>query len=94
MYPRTEGKKFDEEYYKNHHMPLVKEKLNPLKTEIDFGIPSRGQPSPYFAVSHLIFNSMEELATKYSAANEELNTDKLRFTDIDIITQISKVAEL
>jgi len=38
LYPRSSGKRFDLEYYKKHHMPLVKEKLTPLKVEIDAGV--------------------------------------------------------
>ena len=94
LYPRTQDKKFDADYYKNHHMPLVKEKLKPVKIEIDLGIQSRIEPSPYFAVSHLLFNSIEELTANCANANEDLNIDKLKFTDIDIITQISEVTEL
>lgn len=94
LYPRTAGKKFDFEYYKNNHMPLVKRRLNPIKVEIDIGIPSRDQPSPYIAVSHLLFESREQLAAGYGPAAQELNEDKLKFTDIEIITQISEVTEI
>ena len=59
LYPRIEGKKFDFNYYKNHHMKLVKEKLNPVKVEIDFGIVNQENPSPYIVVSHMIFESQE-----------------------------------
>ena len=94
LYPRIAGKKFDLEYYKNNHMPLVKRRLNPTKVEIDLGIPGRDQASPYIAVSHLLFASREQLAAGYAAAARELNEDKLRFTDIEIITQISEVTEI
>lgn len=94
LYPRTAGKKFDLEYYKNHHIPLVKRKLNPVKVEIDLGIPSHGRPSSYIAVSHLLFESREQLSASYGSAAQELNEDKLKFTDIEIITQISEVTEI
>ena len=94
LYPRTPGKKFDLEYYRNHHIPLVKRRLAPMKVEIDLGIPRRDQPSPYIAVSHLLFESREQLAANYGPAAQELNEDKLKFTDIEIITQISEVTEI
>ena len=94
LYPRIIGKKFDLEYYKNHHIPLVKRRLNPMRVEIDIGIPSRDQSSPYIAVSHLLFESIEQLAASYGSAAQELNEDKLKFTDIEIITQISEVTEI
>jgi len=94
LYPRTEGKRFDLEYYRNHHMPLVKRRLSPLKVEIDIGLPRANEPSPYIAVSHMLFESREHLAAGYQSASQELNEDKLKFTDIDIITQISEVTEV
>jgi uncharacterized protein (TIGR02118 family) len=94
LYPRTGGKKFDLEYYRNRHIPLVKERLKPVKVEIDLGLPNQGQPSPYIAVSHLTFESREQLIENYGSAANELLNDKLRFTDIEIITQISEVIEI
>jgi uncharacterized protein (TIGR02118 family) len=94
LYPRVDGKKFDFDYYKNHHMQLVKEKLNPVSVEIDSGVSSNGKASPYIAVSHMVFNSLEHLMAGYSTYAKELNEDKLKFTDIDIITQISEITEL
>jgi uncharacterized protein (TIGR02118 family) len=92
--PRIEGKKFDLEYYRNHHMPLVKRKLRPIKVEIDLGIPGQGQSSPCTAISHLIFESREQLVAGFGAAAKELLEDKLKFTDIETITQISEVIEI
>jgi uncharacterized protein (TIGR02118 family) len=94
LYPRGEGKKFDFDYYRDHHMPLVKERLAPLKVEIDFGIPSPGRPSPYIAVTHMIFESWEQLSSRYGAAAQELLADRLRFTDIETVFQISEVMEV
>ncbi|MHB1361252.1 MAG: EthD family reductase [Thermoleophilia bacterium] len=95
MYPRTEGKRFDLDYYRDHHMPLVKERLAPIKVEIDLGFSGGGDlPAPYHAVSHMTFASREELASRYAAAAEELNKDKEKFTDVEIIRQISEVLEV
>ncbi len=94
LYPRIEGKKFDFNYYKNHHMKLVKEKLNPVKVEIDFGIVNQENPSPYIVVSHMIFESQEQLTNRYKEFSKILNEDKLKFTDIDIIRQISEIIDL
>jgi len=50
LYPRTEGKSFDLEYYKKIHIKMVKEKLTPLgmiRAELDIGITGMGNsPSP------------------------------------------------
>jgi len=45
MYPQSEGKSFNLEYYMNKHMKLVKEKLGPLglvSSEVDAGISGMG----------------------------------------------------
>jgi uncharacterized protein (TIGR02118 family) len=94
LYPRKENSKFDFDYYKNNHMVLVKKKLEPIKIEIDYGLVSNNKPSPFYAVSHMIFNSKEELASKYAKFGKELNTDKERFTNIEIITQVSEIIEM
>ncbi len=94
-YPRTAGKKFDLEYYKNHHMPLVKNLLPPVKVEIDAGIPNyQGEPSPYFAIGHMIFESMEQLVANYGAATQELHADIPNYTDIEPVIQISEIIEI
>lgn len=94
LYPRGEGKRFDLDYYKNRHMPLVKELLKPLSVEMDISLQRRGEPSPYLVVSHMTFESMEQLMEKYAAVGEELIADKLRFTDIETIFQVSEVISL
>lgn len=94
LYPRVDGKKFNLEYYKNNHIPLVKKRLSPAKIEIDIAVANLSISSPYLAVTHLIFNSMEHLMTNYTAAADELNNDKMKFTDIDLIFQISQITEI
>lgn len=92
LYPRTAGKKFDMEYYKTRHMPLVKERLRPANIEIDAGVPNHlGEPSPYFAVGHMTFDSLEQLALSYAGAVQELHADIPNYTDIEPVVQLSEV---
>ena len=93
LYPRGENNRFDQAYYLNKHLPLGKEKLSPLSLEADIGVPRGDTPSPYFAVTHMIFDSKEELSQKYAKYGKELNEDKNRFTDIDLIFQISEITK-
>ncbi len=94
LYPRKDNSKFDFNYYKNNHMTLVKKKLEPIKIEIDQGLDSNNKPSPFYVVSHMLFNSREELALKYAKFGKELNLDKEKFTNIEIITQVSEIIEI
>jgi len=92
LYPRTSGKKFDLEYYQNHHMPLVKKRLTPIKVEIDIGVPNQqGQDAPYIAIGHMTFESKEQLVAKYGPAAQELRADIPNYTDIQPIMQTSEV---
>ena len=58
MYPNTPGARFDHEYYRDQHMPMVKDKLgNACKgIAVDQGI---GNDAPYAAVCHLFFETAE-----------------------------------
>ena len=95
LYPRTSGKRFNVEYYMKHHMPLVKEKLTPIKIEIDVGVQnSENQPSPYIAVGHMTFGSLEELVTKYRSAAQILHADIPNYTDIEPVMQLSEIVEI
>jgi hypothetical protein len=42
----------------------------------------------------MIFNSREELISKYAKFGKELNEDKEKFTNIEIVTQISEIIEI
>ena len=67
LYPRIAGKRFDVDYYKNRHMPLVKKRLTPITVEIDVGISNeQGQDAPYVAIAHMTFASREELAARHA----------------------------
>jgi uncharacterized protein (TIGR02118 family) len=95
LYPRTSGKRFDLEYYQRHHMTLVKERLTPLKVEIDIGIPNnQNQPPHHIAIGHMTFETMEKLVVKYDAAAQELHADIPNYTDIEPIIQLSEIIEI
>ncbi len=91
-YPRSAGKKFDFDYYRNHHMPLVKERLTPIKVEIDAGIPNpHGDPSPYVAIGYMTFESLEQFVARYGAAAKELSSDIANYTDIEPVVQLAEI---
>ena len=94
LYQRQEGKKFDLEYYKNFHLPLVKDRLSPVKMEIDLGTTVMGKDSPYIAITYMYFDSVQQLAAKYFFASAELNEDVEKFTDTKLVFQISEIVEM
>ena len=51
LYPNTEGKRFDHDYYANKHCAMIADKVGSalLKKEIDKGVAGMppGQPAPF-----------------------------------------------
>lgn len=94
LYPRVDNSRFDAEYFKNHHIPLVQKLLKPRTLEVSFGITAQGYEAPFIAVTHMTFGSWEQLAESYQRYGQELLQDKEVFTDLEITSQISDVAEL
>ncbi len=93
MYPKTEGKSFDMEYYKNNHLKLVNKRLSPLglvRTELDSGIAGLGgTPAPYHAIGYLVFESMESFQGAFAEAGQEIEDDVPNYTNIEPVFQIS-----
>jgi uncharacterized protein (TIGR02118 family) len=88
LYPK--GGKFDFDYYVKTHMRLVHKLLDPfglVRTEVNKGVGD----SPYMAIGHLIFNTMEEMQKGLQAHDPELAADVLNFTDARPEFQVSEI---
>jgi uncharacterized protein (TIGR02118 family) len=88
LYPRPG--KFDFDYYAKEHMQLVHKLLSPfglVKSEVDKGL----ETSPYIAVGHMIFNSIQDMQKGLQAHDPDLNADLVNFTDIQPQFQISEI---
>ena len=97
MYP-NQGGKFDWEYYIKQHIPLVHRLLDSnglVRTEVDKGIGTStpGDPAPFVAVAHLIFDSIENMQKGLGAHDPELAGDLKNFTDIQPQFQISEMVD-
>ena len=65
LYPRGEGTHFNSEYWVSKHMPMVSSNLPKLKKwEADIAAPD----SPYYAVAHMYFDSIEDVQATMSSA--------------------------
>ena len=97
MYEQKQGMKFDEDYFFNKHMPMVRDRLQPLgmkKVEVDRGISGGGgDPAPYILMAHMVFNSIEEFQKAFGQAREEISSDVPKYTDIKPRIQISEIVE-
>lgn len=95
LYPHDKSKKFDFEYYMDHHMPLVKEKLGAAckGAEVDKGIEG-GRPGSdpvYVVVAHMLFDSHEAYVNAFAPVGKEIMADVPNFTDITPQVQVSDV---
>jgi len=95
LYPNTEGKKFDKEYYINTHMPLSIELQGTgvKRVEVEFGF-SGGLPGskpPFIAICHFLYDSFEAFQNAFMPHAETLMKDIANYTDIETVIQFSEV---
>jgi uncharacterized protein (TIGR02118 family) len=86
----AKGGKFDYEYYISKHMGLVHKLLDPfglVKSEVNKGIGD----SPFMAIGHLVFNSIEDMQKGLQAHDPELAADLVNFSDVKPQFQISEI---
>ncbi|MBU2646399.1 EthD family reductase [bacterium] len=97
LYTNKEGAQFDHDYYRDHHMPMIKEKLGPAlqETRIDIGIAggAPGVPAPFVCFGHLIFDSAETFQQVFAENAEAIMADIPNYTDIEPIIQISEIIQ-
>jgi uncharacterized protein (TIGR02118 family) len=94
MYPNSPGVRFDHDYYRDTHMPLIKARMGEgLKYyTVDKGLPGEtGAPAAYVAMCHLICESVEAYQSSFGPHAQEIRADIPRFTDQAPVRQISEV---
>ncbi len=95
MYPNVPNARFDHEYYRDTHMPLVKTGLSEGCTHytIDKGI-AGGTPNsdpPYVAMCHVFSDSVEAFEAGMTAHGKSILEDIAHFTDLTPVMQVSEV---
>ena len=95
IYPNRPGVRFDHDYYRDKHLPLIKTRMGAaLKYyTIDKGLSgaSAGSPAPYVAMCHLMCDSVEAYQASFGPHAQEIVGDIRNFTDVTPVTQISEV---
>ena len=95
LYPKNEGSYFDIDYYCNTHTPMVAKLLgNSMKhSAVELGLSSfeRDSESPFMAMGHLYFNSVDEMHKAFEPHLEEIMGDIKNYTNVDPYFQISEV---
>ena len=95
MYPHTPGARFDHDYYRDKHMPMLKARMGDacLSYTIDKGL-SGGAPGSapaYVAMCHVFAESVESFLKAFGPHQKEVRDDVKNYTDIVPLTQISEV---
>ncbi|MET0383895.1 MAG: EthD family reductase, partial [Burkholderiaceae bacterium] len=94
MYPNTPGSRFDHEYCRDKHMPLVKALMGAACKyyTIDKGLSgdTPGSPPRYIGVCHIFSNTLEEFQAGFEPHAREIQHDIPNYTDLLPVIQISE----
>ncbi|MGK6306107.1 EthD family reductase [Variovorax sp. DT-64] len=95
MYPNTAGARFDHDYYRDKHMPMLKEKMGDAckSYTIDKGLAggAPGAPAPYIGMCHIYCDSVESFQTAFGPHAKAIMADVANYTDLKPVMQISEV---
>ena len=95
MYPSKSGMRFDHDYYRTKHLPLIKSRMGTaLKYYTIDKVLADGEGKPlgaYVAMCHLLCDSVDEYQSSFGPHAQEIREDIPNFTDGTSIHQISEV---
>lgn len=95
LYPNREDTRFDMEYYLNRHIPMVRQLLGSALrgVSVEQGISGEepGSPTPYVAMGHLLFDSLEAFQTNFGPHADAIMQDIPNYTNSEPIVQIGEV---
>ena len=94
MYPDTPGTTFDERYYVDDHIPLVKARWSPMGLQQvvlmrGAGTPDGSRPQ-YRVLALLSFRSLEDFGKAAGAHGAEIFDDIPNFTSVNPSVQINE----
>lgn len=97
FYPNEDGARFDMDYYRTRHIPLVREKWGPLglvRAEIDRGLGGGAGEAPmYLAAAHLYFENVETFQKAATQAGQEVFADVPNYTSLQPRILVSEIVE-
>jgi uncharacterized protein (TIGR02118 family) len=95
MYPARPGARFDHDYYRDRHMPLVAARMGAhcLKYTVDKGLAggAPGTPPTYVAMCHIYAESLESFDAGFGPHAKEILGDIPNYTDLQPLLQFSEV---
>jgi uncharacterized protein (TIGR02118 family) len=95
MYPMTAGSRFDHDYYRDKHMPLLKARMGDYCKyyTVDKGLAggAPGTPPTYVGMCHIFCDSPEAFQKGFGPHSKEILADIANYTDLSPVLQISEV---
>jgi len=95
MYPNNPGVRFDHDYYREKHMPLVKARMGDACKyyTIDKGLAggAPGSPATYVGMCHIFADSVDSFQKAFGPHAKEILGDIKNYTDAAPVMQISEV---
>ena len=95
MYSNTQGARFDHEYYRDKHMPLVKARMGEacIYYTVDKGLAGGAPDAPatYVAMCHIFCDSVAAFQSGFGPHAKEIMADIPNYTDLAPVIQISEV---
>ena len=95
MYANTPGARFDHQYYRDKHMPLVKTRMGDkcLYYTVDKGLAggAPGAPATCVGMSPSFCESVESFQAGFGPHAKEIMADIPNYTDLTPVIQISEV---
>ncbi|GAB3426354.1 EthD family reductase [Massilia agilis] len=93
FYPFDAAARFDFDYYRDQHFPMVMQRLQAFGVkgfEVDRGLPDAdGNPPRFLAVGHLLCSDGERLAAGLAEHGAEIMADVANYTDLKPFTQLN-----
>lgn len=95
MYPNTPGARFDHDYYRDRHMPMVAAKMGAAcrSYTVDRGLAggAPGAPATYVAMCHIFCDSIGAFQAAFGPHAKSIMADVPNYTDIAPTMQVSEV---
>lgn len=95
FYPNQEGARFDMDYYRDRHMPLVQTRIGAAckGIAVEHGLTGATPDSkpPFIAMGHIYFDSLEAFQSAFAAHSAEFMADVPNYTNLRPNIQISEV---
>ena len=95
MYPYAAGARFDHDYSRDKHMPMLKARMGDAckSYTVDKGINggAPGAPPVYVGMCHIFCESVETFQAAFGPHAKEILADVANYTDLKPVMQISEV---